>query len=105
MIKTTFDAEIIVDKTICDATENRQKEATQLARSVDKMLIIGGKHSANTKELAKIAEENCKESFLIQSVEDLKDISFSDSDKVGVISGASTAIETVSQVVEYLKNI
>lgn len=104
MLESTFiDANLIIDKTICDATEKRQKETIELSKAVDKMIIIGGKHSSNTKELVMIAEKNCSESFLIQTVEDLKIISFSIKDKIGVISGASTSQEAINEVVEYLK--
>lgn len=105
ILESTFvDANLIIDKTICDATEKRQKETIELSKSVDKMIIIGGKHSSNTKELATIAEKNCSESFLVQTVEDLKNISFSSKDKIGIASGASTSQEAINEVVEYLKN-
>lgn len=107
-IKTTFidnNVNIIIDKTICDATEKRQQEAYELSKNVDLMIIIGGKNSANTKELAKISEKNCSDYILIQNVDDLKNISFFNKNTVGVISGASTSKETVDEVVEYLKKL
>lgn len=108
VIKTTFidnNINIIIDKTICDATEKRQQEAYELSKNVDLMIIIGGKNSANTKELAKISEKNCSDYILIQNVDDLKNISFFNKNTVGVISGASTSKETVDEVVEYLKKL
>ena len=104
-IKQLFkDAEVIVDKTICDATQKRQQETLELSKKVNKMVIIGGKHSSNTRELFKIAEENCKETFLVQGVEDLKDKSFSKDDVVGIMAGASTPQEAIDEIIEYLKN-
>ena len=103
IIQDTFkDTEIIIDKTICDATENRQTEANELSKTVDKMIIIGGKHSSNTKELAKITEKNC-ETYLIQTIEDLKDCEFNETDKIGVISGASTPLEAINEIIDYLR--
>ena len=103
IIKDTFeDIEIIIDKTICDATENRQTEANELSKTVDKMIIIGGKHSSNTKELAKITEKNC-ETYLIQTIEDLKDCEFNETDKIGVISGASTPLNAINEIIDYLR--
>ena len=103
IIKDTFkDTKIIIDKTICDATENRQTEANELSKTVDKMIIIGGKHSSNTKELAKITEKNC-ETYLIQTIEDLKDCEFNETDKIGVISGASTPLEAINEIIDYLR--
>lgn len=103
IIQDTFkDTKIIIDKTICDATENRQTEANELSKTVDKMIIIGGKHSSNTKELAKITEKNCK-TYLIQTIEDLKDCEFNETDKIGVISGASTPLEAINEIIDYLR--
>lgn len=103
IIQDTFkDTKIIIDKTICDATENRQTEANELSKTVDKMIIIGGKHSSNTKELAKITEKNC-ETYLIQTIEDLKDCEFNETDKIGVISGASTPLEAINEIIDYLR--
>ena len=103
IIQDTFkDTKIIIDKTICDATENRQTEANELSKTVDKMIIIGGKHSSNTKELAKITEKNC-ETYLIQTIEDLKDCEFNETDKIGVISGASTPLNAINEIIDYLR--
>lgn len=103
IIQDTFkDTKIIIDKTICDATENRQTEANELSKTVDKMIIIGGKHSSNTKELAKITEKNCK-TYLIQTIEDLKDCVFNETDKIGVISGASTPLKAINEIIDYLR--
>ena len=44
---------IEIDKTICNATSDRQEETKELSKQVDKMIIVGGKHSSNTKELEK----------------------------------------------------
>ena len=66
------------------------------------MIIIGGKHSSNTKELAKITEKNC-ETYLIQTIEDLKDCEFNETDKIGVISGASTPLNAINEIIDYLR--
>ena len=98
-IKAVFNnAEITVKNTICSATEKRQKEVEEISKKVDKMLIIGGKHSSNTKELANIAEKNCKNVYLIQDKEDLKNIKFNKEDKIGIMSGASTPKEIVEEI-------
>lgn len=99
-----YEADVIVDKTICDATENRQMETRELSKKVNKMIIIGGKNSSNTKELAKIAEENCGNVYLVQTVNDLKDIEICETDKFGIMAGASTPKESIDNVIEYLKS-
>ena len=65
------------------------------------MIIIGGKHSSNTKELAKVAEENCGKVYLVQTLEDLKDIEFTNDDKVGIMAGASTPKEIIEEIMKF----
>jgi len=102
-IKELLDAEIIVDNTICAATRNRQEEVLEMSKNVDKMIIIGGKHSSNTKELAIIAEKNCNNIFLVQELDDLMSVEFNENDKVGITAGASTPGESIDEIVNYLK--
>lgn len=105
-IKNTFDGiDVVVNNTICDATEKRQKEVEELSKNVDKMFIIGGKNSSNTKELAVISEKNCKEVYLIQDKKELQDIIFKENNVVGIVSGASTPKETVIEIKKYLERI
>ena len=101
-IKKEFTGEIVVDKTICDATKNRQEETRELSKNVDVMIIVGGKKSSNTKELEVISKEHCKNVYLIQDVEDLKEINISKDAKVGIMAGASTPEIVVKEIVNYL---
>lgn len=96
------DAEIIIEKTICDSTEKRQKEVVELSKTVDEMIIVGGKNSSNTKELANLSEQKCNKVHLIQSVEDLKGVSFSDNKRIGIMAGASTPQILLDEIIEYL---
>ena len=57
--------QIVVKNTICFATETRQKETEEISKQVDTMIIIGGKHSSNTRKLYDIAEKNCDNTILI----------------------------------------
>ena len=98
------DYEIIIEKTICNATHERQEETAKIAKDVDCMIIIGGKKSSNTKELYNVAKESCDNSFLMQDANDLNDIDldFSKCDKVGIMAGASTPEDVVNEVIERL---
>ena len=102
-INGLLDAEIEVVNTICAATRMRQQEARLLAACVNKMIIIGGKHSSNTKELATVAETKCKDIYLVQELEDLMSVNFNENDKVGITAGASTPKESIEEIVNYLK--
>ncbi len=93
---------IEVDKTICNATSIRQKEAREIASKVDKMIVIGGKNSSNTQELAIEAGKCCKVVYLIQTKDDLNKEMFDKDDVVGITAGASTPDKSISDVIEYL---
>lgn len=97
-----YEADVFIDKTICDSTENRQQETREISKKTNKMIIIGGKNSSNTKELANVAKENCNQVYLVQTVDDLKDVEFSENDKVGVMAGASTPKENIEEILNFL---
>ncbi len=102
-IKKQIDEEIIVDKTICDATSNRQNETNELSKTVDVMIIVGGKKSSNTKELEVISKANCSNVYLVQDVDDLKEIDIDKNSNIGIMAGASTPKIVVEEIVSYLE--
>lgn len=103
LIKSNISDEIIVDKTICNATSNRQEETRELSKKMDCMIIIGGKNSSNTKELEEVSRENCKNTYLIQDYHDLENININYKN-IGIMAGASTPLDVVEEVINYLKN-
>lgn len=103
MIKNRIKAFIEVDKSICDATEKRQEEVEMLSKCNDAMIIIGGKHSSNTKELYEIARKYAKEVYLISDVKELKD--FNKVGSVGIMAGASTPKQVTDEVIKFLNNL
>ena len=103
--KNFIEADVVIDKTICNATEIRQKETKEMSKKIKTMIIIGGKNSSNTKELAKIAEENCDNIYLIETVKEINDIDFSGIKEIGIMAGASTPKESIEEVEEYLKSL
>ena len=105
-IETNFiEADVIVDKTICDATEKRQKETREIAKDFHTMIIIGGKNSSNTRELVNVAKEECENVYSIETAEELKKIDFDNIDKVGIMAGASTPKESITEIEEFLKGV
>ena len=105
-IETNFiEADVIVDKTICDATEKRQKETREIAKDFHTMIIIGGKNSSNTRELVNVAKEECENVYSIETAEELKKIDFSNIDQVGIMAGASTPKESITEIEEFLKGV
>ncbi|MBV8151212.1 MAG: 4-hydroxy-3-methylbut-2-enyl diphosphate reductase [Candidatus Eremiobacteraeota bacterium] len=84
--------------TICTDTHNRQFEAGQLAREVEVMVIVGGKHSANTKHLAELSTQNGARTYHIEKPDELEAGWFDGVHVAGLMSGASTPGWLVDQV-------
>ena len=83
--------------TICRATQDRQNEAAELSKRSDAMIVIGGRFSSNTVKLNNVCKENC-ETYLIERVDELKDIDFSSFSKIGITAGASTPARIIKEV-------
>lgn len=105
-IKKVFvNVDIMVDKTICNATSIRQQEAREIASKSNKMIVIGGKNSSNTRELAIEASKCCKIVYLISTKDELSKDMFDKDDIVGITAGASTPEKSINDVVVYLESL
>lgn len=89
---------VLVYNTICNATEERQKEARQLASEVDTMIVIGGKNSSNTQKLYEISSKVCKNTYYIQTLVDLDLTVIESAERVGITAGASTPNQIIKEV-------
>ena len=89
--------------TICNATEERQKEAKSIAGEVDTMLVVGGRHSSNTQKLFEICKEECENTYYIQTPVDLDSDMFQCSSYVGITAGASTPKKIIEEVQEHVR--
>ena len=94
--KTRYD--ILVLNTICNATQERQVEASQIASEVDAMIVIGGKNSSNTQKLYEICRRECKNTYYIQTLSDLKPDKAGSVRSVGITAGASTPNNIIEEV-------
>ncbi|MBQ7758432.1 bifunctional 4-hydroxy-3-methylbut-2-enyl diphosphate reductase/30S ribosomal protein S1 [Anaerotignum sp.] len=88
-----------ISQTICSATEKRQKEAMELSKTVDKMIVIGDKKSSNTQKLVEICKKNCENTVHIETICDLVLKTFAKNDKIGITAGASTPPAIIKEVV------
>ncbi len=91
--------------TICSTTENRQREASDLAASSDCMIVIGSERSSNTMKLFDICRSRCANTFLVADAQDINKVLenpiFSNSDiVVGVTAGASTPDCIIREVIQ-----
>ena len=96
IIKKDYTNALIFD-TICNATNERQKEAMELAATCDAMIIVGGRQSSNTAKLKAVCE-NCCPTYLIETADELSGIDLSGFETVGVTAGASTPAAIIKEV-------
>ncbi|MCR4402244.1 MAG: bifunctional 4-hydroxy-3-methylbut-2-enyl diphosphate reductase/30S ribosomal protein S1 [Firmicutes bacterium] len=92
--------ELVAYNTICNATEERQQAARELARSVDAMIVVGGRASANTRRLAEICEAEGAKVYWIEAVPDVDSLDLSGVRSVGIAAGASTPNWVIEEVME-----
>ena len=102
MTKKGYD--ITVLNTICNATEERQTEAEQIAREVDAMIVIGGRASSNTQKLFEICKKECENTYYIQTMKDLDLSRLKSTDNVGITAGASTPTNIIEEVQQNVRN-
>lgn len=86
--------------TICGATSMRQEEAAKIAASCDAMVVIGGKHSANSVHLAEICRRECTNVQFISKADELDMDRLSVAESAGVTAGASTPSWIIKEVSE-----
>ena len=92
--------DIIVLNTICNATEERQTEARRIARESDGMIVIGGRHSSNTRKLFEICKNECENTYYIQTLDDLDVRQLHSMSCVGITAGASTPNNLIEEVLK-----
>ena len=95
---------IVVLNTICNATEERQTEARQIAKNVEAMIVIGDKHSSNTQKLFEICNTECEKTYYIQTSKDMDYQLLESINNVGITAGASTPNNIIEEVSKNVRN-
>ena len=92
--------------TICNATEERQREAEELAARAGRMIVIGGRKSANTKKLYDLCRARCPDTILVESAAEIPS-AFANTDPgmIGIAAGASTPAESLKEVVTRMSEL
>lgn len=89
--------------TICNTTESRQNEAVRLARDSDAMIVIGSKHSSNTRKLYDICKSRLAKTYLVSNSQDIEALvnnkEFVGVSRIGITAGASTPECIILEVV------
>lgn len=90
--------------TICPATEQRQKEAEEMSLRNDIVIVVGGKHSSNTKRLYEIASSKTK-AILVSEPEEITKEDLALAKRIGITAGASTPDYIIDECVEQIKSL
>jgi 4-hydroxy-3-methylbut-2-enyl diphosphate reductase len=83
-------SDLLVNDTICEATEARREAALALARRVDIVLVIGGRNSSNTRRLLEVCAGAGVDSRLVESPEEIDPSWFDGIERIGITTGTST---------------
>lgn len=97
--------EVRVFNTICNATFENQEATRTLSQRADIMIIVGGKTSSNTKQLFYIAQNHCKDSYLVEDENDIKQEWFVGKKICGISAGASTPNWVIKNVENAIKSL
>lgn len=97
----------IISNTICQPTKERQKETVAFAKKSDLVIVVGGKHSANTARLANLCKELTKNVIHIESAKEISPKKVLPYDNIFITAGTSTPrwlVEEVRDRVNLLKS-
>lgn len=98
----TIAKEVLIYNTICQSTAMRQKEAKELAKETDVMIVVGSKKSANTTHLAEILKDYTKTIHIENDTELDKEI-LNGVKSIGITAGASTPQKIIDKVIDRIK--
>ena len=94
-----------IKNTICTATKQRQEETIEIAKEVDAMIIVGGKHSSNSNKLYELAKKYCNKVLFVETEQEIDINNVQNVNTVGIMAGASTPEKSIKKVVEKLEQI
>ncbi len=97
--------EILIYNTICNATQLRQREALELSKKVDAMLVIGGFESSNSRKLYEICKSSCERTMFIETEKELNLQDLAGVNVVGITAGASTPDYIIKNVIDKINSL
>ena len=105
LLQRDHNFELHVVNTLCHATTAQQEAAANLAQTVQVMLVVGGKKSANTRHLAEVCREQGAAAYHIEGPEEIQPSWFLNVDRVGLTAGASTPDSSIDAVEQRVREI
>lgn len=97
--------EIVVFNTICNATEQRQKSALEIAKQSDAVIVLGGYNSSNTKKLVEICKNYCPKTYHVERIDELNMDEIKDIKTLGITAGASTPDWIIKEAIDKMSNL
>jgi 4-hydroxy-3-methylbut-2-enyl diphosphate reductase len=91
--------------TVCQPTKQRQHAAVELAQQCDVIVVIGGAHSNNTRELVETCARHCSRVHHIQIAADLREDWFHSADTIGITAGTSTPDAVIDAVEQQIRDL
>jgi 4-hydroxy-3-methylbut-2-enyl diphosphate reductase len=91
--------------TVCQPTKQRQNAAVELAQKCNVMIVIGGRNSNNTQELARSCARYCARVHQVQNADDLSEDWFQAGDAVGITAGTSTPDAMIDKIEVWLNGV
>lgn len=95
--------EVKIVNTLCLEVTRRQESAVQLCREVDVMFVLGGLHSANTREMARMCREAGRDTYHLETWEQFEPRMVEGKEIAGITAGASTPEWVISEFIEHLQ--
>lgn len=97
--------ELKVYNTICSSTALRLRETENMAKKVDVMIVVGGKNSANTTQIANLCRSLNVSTYHVETASEIEDAWFRSINKVGITAGASTPNWIIKEVEKRIRDI
>lgn len=97
--------ELKIVNTLCLEVIRRQQAAVKLAAEVDVMFVLGGKHSANTQELARMCRAAGVDTYHLETWNDFEPGMIEGKTVAGVTAGASTPDWIINEFADRLREL
>lgn len=96
--------EVRVFNTVCEVTVDAQKEAYEIAKISDVVIVVGGKMSSNTDKLYKVCKA-ITESHKVETADEIEENFIAGKSKIGVVAGTSTPDWIIKDVIDRIKSL
>jgi 4-hydroxy-3-methylbut-2-enyl diphosphate reductase len=104
LMRATFpSSDVRFIDTVCQPTKQRQSAAIGMAAESDVVVVVGGFHSNNTRELVATCQRYCEKVFHIQHAAELRPCWFEGAHTIGLTAGTSTPDTVIDEVEQWLR--